>query len=99
MVIPPGMMMSEANIMEYKPDEVVSIHDGLREISFLMRLIDNNCAETKTIVSRLSEKYNLSKKTVRQLASEYVLRNDFTTEPTVKDIELRLATIGDESSE
>ena len=85
--------------MESRPNPAKKLHEGLREISFLMRLIDNNCAETKTIVSRLSEKYNLSKKTVRQLASEYVLRNDFTTEPTVKDIELRLATIGDESSE
>ena len=85
--------------MEYKPDEVVSIHDGLREISFLMRIIDSNCAETKAIINTLSEKYRLPKKTIRQLASEYVLRNDFTSEPTVKDIELRLATIGDESSE
>ena len=83
MVIPPGMMMSEANIMEYKPDEVVSIHDGLREISFLMRLIDNNCAETKTIVSRLSEKYNLSKKL---LTKKIIIRA--TKEPIVPGINL-----------
>ena len=84
--------------MESRPNSAQKLHDGLREISFLMGIIDSNCADVKDIVIRLSERYSLPKKTVRQLASEYVLKSDFTTEPTVKDIEQRLATIGDDTS-
>ena len=85
--------------MESRPNPAQKLHEGLREISFLMGIIDSNCEDVKAIVNRLSEKYSLPKKTVRELASEYVLKSDFTTEPTVKDIEQRLSTIGGEPCE
>ena len=96
-------MMSEDNTLD-KPsyyltnaDEIMKIHEGLREISYFMGIIDKNCDEVKAIVTRLSEKYGLSKRDVRQLASDFVLKKDFTEEPTTADLQKRLIQhLGDE---
>ena len=51
-----------------KPDALEQMHEGLQEISYLMGIIDMNCADVKAIVNRLSKKYELSKREIRELA-------------------------------
>ena len=85
--------------MATRPNSGEKLHAGLTEIAFKMLIIDGNCAEVKDIINRLSESYNLSRRQVRQLASEFVLKRDFTDEPTVAELEQRLTTIGDDASE
>tara|TARA_B100001245_G_C22862587_1_gene414783 strand:+ start:559 stop:885 length:327 start_codon:yes stop_codon:yes gene_type:complete len=72
------MIMSEVEQeRNYIPLEVEKLEYPLAEISKLLVQIDNLCLDVQKIEKHLSEKYNLTRKMIRQIAIEYHER-DFT---------------------
>lgn len=83
--------------MNYSPLDVEDIHSGLQDIGKLMLMLDGQVEDVKAIITKLSDKYGIPKRTVRQLASEFVLKRDFTSEPTPEALQKRLSELfGDE---
>ena len=70
-------MTSEPQDRNYIPLEVEKLEYPLAEISNILRKIDDLCLDVQTIEKHLSEKYNLTRKMIRQIAIEYHER-DFT---------------------